>query len=58
MLVTPQDPKALAAALRLWLDDAGLRRRLRLAALERRRTLPTWTQTTAQVSRALVKASR
>jgi glycosyltransferase involved in cell wall biosynthesis len=58
MLVTPQDPGALAAALRLWLDDAGLRQRLRQAALERRRTLPTWTQTTAQVSRVLVKASR
>jgi glycosyltransferase involved in cell wall biosynthesis len=58
LLVAPQDPAALAAALRSWLDDASLRERLRSAARERRGSLPSWTQTTAQVSRVLVKASR
>ena len=32
MLVPPDDPAALAAALRRWLGDADLRRRLRRAA--------------------------
>ncbi len=39
LLVPPDDPVALAAALRSWLVDAGLRRRLRSVAGERRGTL-------------------
>jgi glycosyltransferase involved in cell wall biosynthesis len=58
MLVSPQDPRALAGALRSWLDDGAVRERLRRAARQRRDTLPTWTQTTAEVSRALVRATR
>ena len=39
LLVPPDDPAALAAALRAWLDDAELRERLRRAARERRASL-------------------
>ena len=39
LLVPPGDPAALGAALRAWLGDAGLRRRLRRAARERRASL-------------------
>ena len=42
LLVPPGDPAALAAALRAWLGDAGLRRRLRRAARERRASLSRW----------------
>ena len=40
LLVPPDDPAALGAALRPWLGDAELRGRLRRAACERRESLP------------------
>jgi len=53
LLVPPGDPPALAAALRAWLGDAGLRRRLRRAARERRASLRPWAAATSDVARAL-----
>nr|WP_294695918.1 glycosyltransferase family 4 protein [uncultured Friedmanniella sp.] len=53
LLVPPEDAPALAAALRRWLADPDLRRSLRAAAQERRRTLSDWTTTTARVDRVL-----
>jgi glycosyltransferase involved in cell wall biosynthesis len=44
-LVPPDDPAALAGALRAWLTDPDLRDRWRAAALARRATLPRWTET-------------
>lgn len=42
LLVTPNDPGRLAVALRGWLTDAELRRRLRAAARRRRDGLEPW----------------
>jgi glycosyltransferase involved in cell wall biosynthesis len=42
LLVRAEDPTDLATALRTWLTDDGLRRRLRCAAAQRRPTLPSW----------------
>jgi len=56
LLVPPGDSGAFAAALQRWLDDVGLRRRLRLAASERRTTLPGWSSTTGRMSRILMEA--
>ena len=53
LLVRPDDPDALAEALRHWLEDPQQRSRLRRSAGLRRLTLPTWSGTTAQVARAL-----
>jgi glycosyltransferase involved in cell wall biosynthesis len=53
VLVSPEDPKALAVALRGWLTDAGLRLRLRAAARERRDSLPAWWATSTSVSQVL-----
>jgi glycosyltransferase involved in cell wall biosynthesis len=53
LLVPPSDPQALAEALRRWLSDADLRSRLRLAAAERRLTLPDWSSTTGRLARVL-----
>lgn len=53
VLVPPGDVDGLAGALRRWLDDAGLRRRLRDAARERRTALPGWEQTAGRVARVL-----
>jgi glycosyltransferase involved in cell wall biosynthesis len=50
ILVPPDDPAALAGALRHWLSDAGLRRRLRRAAGDRRTTLTGWAATAERVS--------
>ncbi len=56
VLVRPGDPDALACALRRWLEDPRRRQRLRRSAGLRRLTLPTWSQTTAQVAAALEAA--
>lgn len=56
LLVPPGDACALAGALRSWLQDSALRRRLRLAAAERRRTLTGWSTTTERVARVLTRA--
>jgi glycosyltransferase involved in cell wall biosynthesis len=53
LLVPPDDSAALAAALARWLTDAGLRRRLRGAALRRRETLPDWRRTGDCIRRVL-----
>ncbi|MEV8517552.1 glycosyltransferase family 4 protein [Dactylosporangium sp. NPDC051484] len=57
LLVPPDDPAALAAALRRWLTDPALRRRLRFAALARRATLTDWTVTARTVAKALRRLS-
>jgi glycosyltransferase involved in cell wall biosynthesis len=51
--VPPDDAAALGAALRDWLSDADLRRRLRQAALERRQGLRAWRDTAAEVAGVL-----
>jgi glycosyltransferase involved in cell wall biosynthesis len=58
LLVPPDEPAALGAALRAWLGDAELRGRLRRAARERRASLPGWSTTTAVLSGVLAGASR
>jgi len=58
LLVPPGDPVALREAIRTWLEDAGLRRRLRLAARERRASLPDWATTTSAVAEALQGAAQ
>jgi len=57
VLVPPGDPAALGKALRAWLEDADLRRRLRRAARERRESLPDWSRTTAAVADVLARAA-
>lgn len=52
-LVAPDDPAALAAALRAWLADADERGRLRAAARDRRQTLPDWPAVARNLSAAL-----
>jgi glycosyltransferase involved in cell wall biosynthesis len=53
LLVEPDEPAALAAALRRWLGEPELRRRLRHAARQRRDRLGDWPATSRVVSRAL-----
>ncbi|MEV5693703.1 glycosyltransferase family 4 protein [Micromonospora globbae] len=53
LLVPPEDPPALAGALRRWLGDAALRDRLARAARDRRATLATWSDTAARVATVL-----
>jgi glycosyltransferase involved in cell wall biosynthesis len=53
LLVPPDDPAALGAALRAWLGDAELRRRLRLAARQRRESLSGWSATTSVLAGVL-----
>lgn len=57
LLVRPDNPDALAAAVRCWLASADLRARLRSRALERRETLTSWQQTSATVSSVLSRAA-
>ena len=52
-LVRPDDPGALAAALRDWLTDPLLRRGWRAAALARRSTLPGWGETAHRLTEIL-----
>jgi glycosyltransferase involved in cell wall biosynthesis len=58
VLVPPNDPAALGAALRAWLTDAELRERSRRAARERRASLSGWSTTTSAVADVLAGASR
>ncbi len=58
LLVPPDDPAALRDALRAWLEDADLRRRLRRAARERRESLSRWSTTASVVADVLVGAAR
>jgi glycosyltransferase involved in cell wall biosynthesis len=58
LLVPPGDPAALGAALRTWLVDAELRRRLRRAARERRASLCGWAATTSVLAGVLAGAAR
>ena len=58
LLVPPDDPLALGAALRAWLGDAELRGHLRQAASERRQLLPVWTTTASVIAGVLAGASR
>ena len=58
LLVPPDDPAALGGALRAWLVDAELRRRLRRAARERRASLSGWPRTTSVVADVLARAAR
>jgi glycosyltransferase involved in cell wall biosynthesis len=53
LLVPPDDPTALAAALRQWLTDPALRTRLRDAARSRRTGLAGWERTVACVGHVL-----
>lgn len=57
VLVPPDDPAALAAALRAWLGDPRLRGQLRRAARERRESLPDWSLTTAAVADVLARSA-
>lgn len=57
LLVPPEDPAALGAALRDWLQDAELRARLRRAARERRTSLPGWSTTASVVAGVLAGAA-
>jgi glycosyltransferase involved in cell wall biosynthesis len=58
LLVPPEDPAALGAALRRWLGDAGLRGRLRRAARDRRATLRPWPATASVLAGVLTGAAR
>lgn len=58
LLVPPDDPVALREAIRSWLEDRGLRRRLRAAAHERRAALTDWSTTTSAVAGTLVGAAQ
>ena len=58
LLVPPGDPVALRDAIRSWLEDAGLRRRLRAAARERRASLADWSTTASAVGETLRRAAR
>jgi glycosyltransferase involved in cell wall biosynthesis len=57
ILVAPEDPTALADALRSWLTDDALRTRLRRSAAERRESLPRWSTTASIVASVLAQAA-
>jgi glycosyltransferase involved in cell wall biosynthesis len=58
LLVPPDDPAALAAALTAWLGDAEVRLSWRRAARERRASLSGWSTTTSVLAGVLAKAAR
>jgi glycosyltransferase involved in cell wall biosynthesis len=53
LLVPPEDPGALARALREWLTSPPLRNRLRGSAQARRGALPGWSTTSLQLAEVL-----
>lgn len=53
LLVPPDDPAALAGAVRRWLTDADLRDSLRAAARQRSATLTRWSSTADEVASVL-----
>jgi glycosyltransferase involved in cell wall biosynthesis len=57
LLVPPDDPLALREAIASWLEDPGLRSRLRRAARERRETLAGWSTTASTVADVLWRAA-
>ncbi len=57
LLVAPDDPSALAGALRSWLGQPELRARLRQAARERRRSLNGWSTTASRIAGVLTQVS-
>jgi glycosyltransferase involved in cell wall biosynthesis len=57
LLVPPGDPEALGAALRAWLCDRALRRTLRQAARERRKSLTGWSTTASVLAGVLAGVS-
>ncbi|RKS68841.1 glycosyltransferase involved in cell wall biosynthesis [Actinomadura pelletieri DSM 43383] len=58
LLVPPDDPAALAAALRRWLTEPDLRGRLRAAARRRRGALPGWDDTARRMATVLSRLRR
>ena len=58
LLVPPDDAAALGDALRAWLEDTDLRRRLRRAARERRESLAGWSTTVSVVAGVIAGAAR
>jgi glycosyltransferase involved in cell wall biosynthesis len=58
LLVPPNDPAALAAALRTWLGDAEVRLNWQRAARERRASLSGWSNTTSVLAGVLAEAAR
>lgn len=56
LLVPAGDGLALARALRRWLEDPDLRGELRVAALQRRPSLPAWSGTADRVANLLLGA--
>ncbi|CND69969.1 glycosyltransferase [Mycobacterium tuberculosis] len=58
LLVPPDDPGALAAALRRWLVEPDLRGRLRAAARLRRGMLPGWDDTARRMATVLSRLRR
>ncbi len=58
LLVPPGDAAALGDALRAWLEDADLRRRLRRAARERRESLAGWSATISVIAGVIAGAAR
>jgi len=57
LLVPPDDADALRDALRAWLEDADLRRRLRRSARERRESLTDWSATASALADILERAA-
>jgi glycosyltransferase involved in cell wall biosynthesis len=58
LLVPPDEPVALAAALRTWLRNAEVRLTWRRAARERRASLTGWSTTTSVLASVLAEAAR
>jgi glycosyltransferase involved in cell wall biosynthesis len=58
LLVRPDDPTALAGALRSWLGNAELRAGLRRAARERRESLCGWSTTASIIAGVITRVKR